>query len=294
MRLQPGIFGEQYYFITPLILLSAYIGFSIFFFYTALKKIFKTDSYLAATVGICLTFVSMQLCMTPSDSFYWYNGAIYYTFFYSLMLFLFALLIRMRTSKAAGTVIFTLISFVLAFLIGGSNYATALFMCIILALAAGAAIYSVLTKKNKVIRSYHMAAYIIVALAAMAGLFISMAAPGNALRQDSVGGSTGILKTFIYTFAFGGYSIAKVLNAPCLIFFVCMIPAFYSIAKKSGFSYRYPLLVAVFTFGLYCSMGTPVFYAQGLRMPYRMMNIIFFAAYVYICLLYTSPSPRDA
>lgn len=282
MRLQPGIFGEQYYFITPLILLSAYIGFSIFFFYTALKKIFKTDSYLAATVGICLTFVSMQLCMTPSDSFYWYNGAIYYTFFYSLMLFLFALLIRMHTAKAAGTVIFTLISSVLAFLIGGSNYATALFMCIILALAAGAAIYSVLTKKNKVIRSYHMAAYIIVALAAMAGLFISMAAPGNAFRQDSVGGSTGIIKTFIYTFAFGGYSIAKVLNAPCLIFFVCMIPAFYSIAKKSGFSYRYPLLVAVFTFGLYCSMGTPVFYAQGLRMPYRMMNIIFFAAYVYI------------
>lgn len=282
MRLQPGIFGEQYYFITPLILLSAYIGFSIFFFYTALKKIFKADSYLAATVGICLTFVSMQLCMTPSDSFYWYNGAIYYTFFYSLMLFLFALLIRMRTARAAGTVIFTLISSVLAFLIGGSNYATALFMCIILALAAGAAIYSVLTKKNKVIRSYHMAAYIIVALAAMAGLFISMVAPGNALRQDSVGRSTGIIKTFIYTFAFGGYSIAKVLNAPCLIFFVCMIPVFYSIAKKSGFTYRYPLLVAVFTFGLYCSMGTPVFYAQGLRMPYRMMNIIFFAAYVFI------------
>ena len=282
MRLQPGIFGEQYYFITPLILLSAYIGFSIFFFYTALKKIFKADSYLAATVGICLTFVSMQLCITPSDSFYWYNGAIYYTFFYSLMLFLFALLIRMRTAKAAGTIIFTFISSVLAFLIGGSNYATALFMCIILALAAGAAIYSVLTKKNKVIRSYHMAAYIIVALAAMAGLFISMAAPGNALRQNSVGGSTSIIKTFIYTFAFGGYSIAKVLNAPCLIFFVCMIPAFYSIAKKSGFTYRYPLLVAVFTFGLYCSMGTPVFYAQGLRMPYRMMNIIFFAAYVFI------------
>ena len=99
MRLQPGIFGEQYYFIAPLILLSAYMGFSIFFFYTALKKIFKADSYLAATVGICLTFVSMQLCTTPSDSFYWYNGAIYYTFFYSLMLFLFALLIRMRTPK---------------------------------------------------------------------------------------------------------------------------------------------------------------------------------------------------
>ena len=282
MRLQPGIFGEQYYFIAPLILLSAYMGFSIFFFYTALKKIFKADSYLAATVGICLTFVSMQLCTTPSDSFYWYNGAIYYTFFYSLMLFLFALLIRMRTAKAAGTIILTAISSVSAFLIGGSNYAAALFMCIILALSAGAAVYFVILRKNKVIRPYHMAAYLIVAAAAMAGLFISMAAPGNALRQQSVGGSTGIVKTFVYTFAFGGYSIAKVLNAPCLIFFICMIPVFYRIARRSGFTYRYPLLVAVFTFGLYCSMGTPVFYAQGLRMPYRMMNIIFFAAYVLI------------
>ena len=282
MRLQPGIFGEQYYFIAPLILLSAYIGFSIFFFYTALKKIFKADSYLAATVGICLTFVSMQLCATPSDSFYWFNGAIYYTFFYSLMLFLFALLIRMRTAKAAGTIIITAISSVSAFLIGGSNYAAALFMCIILALSAGAAVYFVILRKNKVIRPYHMAAYIIVAAAAMAGLFISMAAPGNALRQQSVGGSTGIVRTFVYTFAFGGYSIAKVLNAPCLIFFICMIPVFYRIARRSGFTYRYPLLVAVFTFGLYCSMGTPVFYAQGLRMPYRMMNIIFFAAYVLI------------
>lgn len=282
MRLQPGIFGEQYYFFAPLILLSAYMGFSIFFFYTALKKIFKADGYLAATVGICLTFVSMQLCATPSDSFYWYNGAIYYTFFYSLMLFLFALLIRMRTAKAAGTIILTAISSLSAFLIGGSNYAAALFMCIILALSAGAAIYFVILRKNKVIRPYHMAAYIIVTLAAMAGLFISMAAPGNALRQQSVGGSTGIVKTFVYTFAFGGYSIAKVLNAPCLIFFICMIPVFYRIARRSGFTYRYPLLVAVFTFGLYCSMGTPVFYAQGLRMPYRMMNIIFFAAYVLI------------
>ena len=282
MRLQPGIFGEQYYFIAPLILLSAYTGFSIFFFYTALKKIFKAGSYLAATVGICLTFVSMQLCTTPSDSFYWFNGAIYYTFFYSLMLFLFALLIRIRTAKAAGTIILTAISSVSAFLIGGSNYAAALFMCIILALSAGAAVYFVILRKNKVIRPYHMAAYIIVAAAAMAGLFISMAAPGNALRQQSVGGSTGIVKTFVYTFAFGGYSIAKVLNAPCLIFFICMIPVFYRMARRSGFTYRYPLLVAVFTFGLYCSMGTPVFYAQGLRMPYRMMNIIFFAAYVLI------------
>lgn len=63
------------------------------------------------------------------------------------MLFLFALLIRMRTAKAAGTIILTAISSVSAFLIGGSNYAAALFMCIILALSAGSAVYFVILRK---------------------------------------------------------------------------------------------------------------------------------------------------
>lgn len=282
MRLQPGIFGEQYYFIAPLILITSFAACSLYFFYTVFKKVFRSDGYRSGIIALAITFVMMQLTATPSDSFYWYNGSIYYTFFYSLMLLLFALLIRLRTCHAPAAAALTVVSCVLAFLIGGSNYATALFMCIILALTAGAAIYCVILKKNTVIRGYHVSAYVIIALAAMAGLFISMAAPGNAIRQASVGGSTSLVKTFVYTFAFGGYSVAKVLNAPCLVFFICMIPVFYAIARRTSFSYRYPLLVLVFTFGLYCSMGTPVFYAQGLRMPYRMMNIIFFAAYSFI------------
>jgi hypothetical protein len=190
MRLQPGIFGEQYYFIAPLILISSFAACSMFFFYTVFKRVFHTDGYRAGIIALAITFVSMQLCNTPSDSFYWYNGAIYYTFFYSLMLLLYALLIRMRTASPAATAVLTIISGMLAFLIGGSNYATALFMCIVLALTAGAAIYCVILKKNTVIRGYHVPAYIIIAVAAIAGLFISMAAPGNAIRQSSVGGST--------------------------------------------------------------------------------------------------------
>ena len=282
MRLQPGIFGEQYYFIAPFILITAYAACSIFFFYTAFKKIFLTDSCRAGIIALSITFVAMQLSDTPSDSFYWYNGAIYYTFFYSIMLLLFALMIRLRTSRSGAAAVLSLLCAVLAFLTGGSNYATALFMCIILALAAGASIYYVVLKKNTIIRPYHTAMYITIAVAAMAGLFISMSAPGNMIRQESVGGSTGLVKTFIYTFAFGGYSLAKVLSAPCLVFFVCMVPIFYMIAKRTNFNYKYPLFVLIFTFGLYCSMGTPVFYAQGLRMPYRMMNIIFFSAYSFI------------
>ena len=282
MRLEPGIFGEQYYFIAPFILITSYVGCSLFFFYTVLKKVFSADKYRSGIVALSMTFVSMQLTHVPSDSFYWYNGSIYYTFFYSLMLLLFAFMIRLRRTYGARTLPLCILSVALAFFIGGSNYATALFTAIILALSAGTALYHVILKRNRVIKSYHSAIYVAIAIAGMTGLFISMSAPGNAIRQASVGGSTGLIKTFIYTFAFGGYSLAKVLSSPCLIFFLCMAPVFYYIAAKTNFSYPMPLLVLVFTFGLYCSAGTPVFYAQGLRLPYRMMNIIFFSAYSFI------------
>lgn len=282
MRLEPGIFGEQYYFIAPFILITSYVGCSLFFFYTVIKKIFGADKYRSGIVALSMTFVSMQLTLVPSDSFYWYNGSIYYTFFYSLMLLLFAVMIRLRGTYGIRTLPLCILSVALAFFIGGSNYATALFTAIILALSAGVTLYFVILKKNTIIKSYHAAIYVAIAIACMAGLFISMSAPGNAVRQASVGGSTGIIKTFIYTFAFGGYSLAKVLSSPCLIFFICMVPVFYFVAAKTHFSYHMPLLVLIFTFGLYCSAGTPVFYAQGLRIPYRMMNIIFFSAYSFI------------
>lgn len=282
MHLQPGIYGEEYYFIAPFLLITAYAVCSLFFFYTVMRRSFRTGRRTAGAVSIAMTFVSMQLANVPSDSFYWYNGAIYYTFFYSLMLLLFSLLIILRTMRGAGFWILSLVSIALAFFIGGSNYATALFTAIMLALVSGAGMYYVLRGKNKTITARHAVAYVVIAAACLAGLFISMAAPGNANRQASVGGSTGIVKTFLYTFAFGGYSLANVLSAPCLVFFLCMAPVFYRIAKNMGFAFRYPLFVMIFTFGLYCSAGTPVFYAQGLRMPYRLMNIIYFSAYSWI------------
>lgn len=282
MQLQPGIFGENYYFIAPLLLITAYAACSLFFFDTAMKKIFGADKYRSGIVSLSVTFVSMQLANVPSDSFYWYNGSIYYTFFYSLMLLLFALMIRMNGSRTQhANPAFLLPCIILAFFIGGSNYATALFTSIILALTAGFFLYRAIRQKTGVC-SWRACFYCLIAVSCMTGLFISIAAPGNANRQADVGGSTGLVMTFIYTFAFGGYSLANVLSAPCIIFFLCITPILYAIAKRTAFSFRCPLLVLIFTFGLYSSAGTPVFYAQGLRIPYRLMNIIYFSAYPFI------------
>lgn len=80
MRLQPGIFGEQYYVIAPVILITTFVISMFLFIYTLLRRWFKAGRAASVAVGTVLTFAALQFTYKPSDSFYWYNGAIYYTF----------------------------------------------------------------------------------------------------------------------------------------------------------------------------------------------------------------------
>ena len=66
---------------------------------------------------------------------------------------------------------------------------------------------------------------------------------------------------------------------PVLVLWIGLLPLLYRLTGRTNFQYRCPLLVLLFTFGIYSSQGTALFYAQGLRMPERMSNIIYFNAY---------------
>ena len=198
MRLQPGIFGEQYYSIAPFILITAYVLCSLLFYYVALKNIFNADRLRSSIVAVCITFVSIQLVDTPSDSFYWFNGSIYYTFFHSLMLLMFSLMIIIKKMHGPIIILPCLGSILLAFFIGGSNFATALFTAIVLTLTAFYTIYCARNRRN----GFYMAhgfIYWLIFFAALTGLFLSIKAPGNAVRQASVGQSSSLIITFIYT-----------------------------------------------------------------------------------------------
>lgn len=274
MRLQPGIFGEEYYAITPVILITSFVLCSLFFYYTMLRKWFNCDKLKSGFASFTVVFAALQFTHVPSDSFYWYNGAIYYTFFHSLMLLLFALLTYSIHSRHMWTVILnTVLAIPLAFVIGGSNYSTALFTAIILVLA------TVYYSYKKDLRAIAVG---LVTAAMLTGLCISILAPGNSIRQEAVGGSNGILTALVYSFAYGAYSICNATTAPIIILWIALIPVFYKIAANSKYSFRYPIFVALFTYGLFCSQGTAVFYAQGLRIPYRMMNIIYFSYFILI------------
>lgn len=276
MYLQPAIWGERFYTATPVLLITAFAASMLTFMYVFLRKWFGAGKTSAAGVSVAVTFCALQFTHVPSDSFYWYNGSVYYTFFFSLMLVLFTLVtlvIKNKSRLSRG--ISLAFAIILAFIVGGGNYATALFTAVVLAVIT---VWNIIAKKKT---SFMLAA---VTAALLASFFISVAAPGNALRQNSLGGSQGVVKALIYSFAYGGYNIASATTFPAAVMWAALLPVFYRIAARTGFKFRYPGLMLIFTFGIFCSQGTPVFYAQGLRIPYRMMNIIYFCYYIFMTL----------
>ncbi|MBQ6875717.1 MAG: hypothetical protein IJN46_05735 [Lachnospiraceae bacterium] len=282
MHLQPALFGEQYYSLTPFILLTTFVLSSLFFYQAMLHDVFRAPIFVAHIISLSITFVSLQLTHTPSDSFYWYNGGIYYTFFHGLALILFTLLIKLwHTCSLKKSIFLFFLSIPLAFFIGGGNFPTALLTGLLMSLALMSMIRKAAIRKQSADRRTALFLALIV-ISFFSAFLLSLTAPGNTIRQSSVGNHTGLVKTFLLSFAYGGYSLANLFSTPCVLLFTFISPLLYIIAKQSGFKFKQPLLVLLFTFGLFCSLGTPVFYAQGLKMPPRITNIIYFCGYIWI------------
>lgn len=274
MRLQPGIFGDEFYVIAPIILITTFVVSMLAFFYYGLRKWFGAGKVASIGISLCVTFCALHFTHVPADSFYWYNGAIYYTFFYSLMLLLFLIVtVLLKSNSMPAKIVAFVIGLPLAFVIGGGNYATALVTAVLLLVII---VWHIIQKERRVIP------VALVTLAMLIGFAISMLAPGNAIRQESVGAGPGVIKALLYSFAYGGYNIASSTTFPVAVLWIVLLPVFYRIAAGSKMQFRYPLLMLIFTFGIFCCQGTPVFYAQGLRMPYRMMNIIYFSYYIFM------------
>ena len=297
MFMTPALFSESFYAVTPLILITSFVASMLFFFITVLRYWLGAGQRQSLAVALCVTFTALQLTLVPSDSFYWYNGAIYYTFFFALMLVLFALVtLLLKHPSHSIRVLSLVLSCLLCAVIGGGNFATSLFTVLILAVLI--VFYSVFHSERYEAKLHGANALvslpslteirrrrlglILILILGLITFFITVFAPGNAVRQAGVGEHSGLLKTFAFSFAYGAYAIAQSTSVPVLVLWILLIPLFYRMAKDSSYQFRYPGLVLLFTYGLFCAQGTPVFYAQGLRIPYRMMNIIGFAYYPFM------------
>ena len=193
--LQPGIYGG-YQATAWLLVFSLLIG--ILFFHVRVFALVNNPNRRGENLrhgGIIaiLTFLLMIEGM-PSipEGLYWYNGAVYYSFFFSLSLILLGLLAGVFTGKTklAGKIV----ALFLGAVISGGNYTTAL---VTLELIFLALVCSLWKRRERFVfhdpaklQTWKGSTDFLFLLFVISGVCfaVSMAAPGNQKRADAVGG----------------------------------------------------------------------------------------------------------
>ena len=280
--LQPGIYGG-YQATAWLLVFSLLIG--ILFFHVRVFALVNNPNRRGENLrhgGIIaiLTFLLMIEGM-PSipEGLYWYNGAVYYSFFFSLSLILLGLLAGVFTGKTklAGKIV----ALFLGAVISGGNYTTAL---VTLELIFLALICSAWERRGHFAahdpekpRSAKSPAAFLLLLFAISGVCfaISMAAPGNQKRADAVGGLSAVSaigeafrQAVILIRQYTG--LLQILFALCLILFFL----FFSKSRRMRHPVRAMLLGSLLLFLLFVSGLVPPIYGVGNIGAGRQQNIV--------------------
>ena len=118
------------------------------------------------------------------------------------------------------------------------------------------------------------------------GMLISVSAPGNAVRQADVIASgytpSGPLKAVALSLALGGAMAVGWFDLSGVVVILLTVLFVGPYLRKTGWRFRYPLLVVAFLFCVFASQFTPSVYAATSPGPYRLRNVAYF---VYLLLL---------
>ena len=265
MAFQPSIWGFRYYTLTTYIMLATLLGGVFFFsfrFFLGLFKINKSLSGIIASV-ICIAFT--QFVPTANQSFYWYNGSVYYTFTFGLMLIMYAISIGYILYCGVWRI---LLLSIFSILIGGSNYVTALLSAVI-----SLSIISVLVSK----KDRKWLALLIPFIILLISFAISILAPGNAVRQDEVPNHPGPVQAIVLSFKYGFLNMVTWADLRLLACILFLLPFLFGAASScQHFSFPLPPLFTAFSFCLYSSAFTPHLYALASDGPDRLKNIVYF------------------
>lgn len=276
MYLAPNIFGNLPYRLVTTVILLLLVGGIFYWNRCLLGGWLKLPVAARLIVSSCLSLLCVETVPSQGETFFWYNGAMYYTGYFAVTLFfLGSLLCYIRRQGVLRLVLLLLLALFLA----GGNYVSLLPCLILLTLAA--LVLHVQRRKG----AWGVTA---VTLAMLAGLIVSAAAPGNRIRQDGMwqipawkAVAKALLQGLAYMRAWiGGWWLLAAL---------LLTPVLWKYLKKSSFRFRFPLLAVALCYGIFCSMSCPTFYTMNSTGPARAVAVVYygfllfsFAAYGYV------------
>ncbi len=264
MALQPSIWGFRYYSITTWIMLSSLISGIFFLCFRLFSGLFHIQKSVSGIIAAVICIICTQFLPAANESFYWYNGSVYYTFTFGIMLIMYAVYIGFYLH---GSVFRILLLCLLSVITGGSNYITALLSSVITSVV----LINLLIKKDRKLFSCLIPySFLIISF------IISISAPGNAVRQAANSVHPDAVPAILLSFK---YAMSNAVLWTDLRFISCilfLLPFIWAAAASCNNKFSYPLLITLISFCIYSSAFTPHIYALGTDGPNRLKNIVFF------------------
>jgi hypothetical protein len=272
MAIEPSVFGEQYYVIAAPLIMGSLVAGSLFFWHVVICE--ELDGDRGTWVAVTCVTCALQLLLQPSavEGIFWYNSAVYYTFFHALMLVYLGTVLRAvhpmggHSPKAA-----MIWSAVLGALLAGGNFVT-----VLVSLELSATLLAVLYVRREPAMVRMLPAFCLLALGAM----ISFAAPGNSVRQQVQfpDAGLGVIDT-IWQSSVSGFSyLAQWSGGLVALGMLALLPLILrtmSGPRTPRMVCRLPGLVSVASIALFATSYTPTFYSMGTVGPGRAQNARF-------------------
>lgn len=264
MSLQPGIFGDSCYGLSTAVLLTV-LAFSLLgFVCTLCACTLGMDRNASLCVAALTAFCCIQFVPTPVESYYWFNGGIYYTFYFSVSLLAAALLLRRHRKKSP----LQWLLLPLMPLLGTGNLVTGLLCLATLSLYA----FWLLCVKKK---GDWLA---LVSLALLAAAFaVNAFAPGNGVRQtEHIESAQSAVSAVLAALGDGARYTLKWCAGPTPFALLLAVPLFWRWAEESPLPFRFPPLVTLASFLLLSAGFAPSEYALSAAGEARIVDIQFY------------------
>ncbi|MBO5486417.1 MAG: hypothetical protein J5988_05745 [Eubacterium sp.] len=273
--LQPEVFSSHAYVITAFLMLFLLVGSSALLFKCVLVKKLGFDKWSCYFIVLMYLMLTIEFVPGIKSAFFWYNGTVHYMLPFAMCQLLAVLLMKyIETYKVKYFIGIT----ILMTLLGGSNYQASLF-ALIAAFYAGVSVFlpeagikikrDGIRAQEKVIgkKEYRVFLLVVPVILEMAGLVVSMKAPGNNVRAGGNFGfsvSDGFVTVGISFLQgildiVGYYKEKPVIFIGLLILFLIMLEALGSMDGEKHI--KHPVLSCIALYCLYSAMQAPAIYA---------------------------------
>lgn len=281
--LQPGIWGEHFYKIVVWIMLGGLIGFQLLSAWIFLAKNRKENRFL--WIPVIVPSLMIQILYTPSvvESFYWYAGAVNYTWISMLGVLFLTLFIKRMNSGHKGTkaVLEGCFMAVLALMIGGDNFATSL-SAIVAMISAWIMIYVCEGKEKFIVgikKTWFLFGFVLLSLGTCVfSPAITSRMNANFGGENAYGPVQAVVESLYRTF----WNIISWTDMKMILLILLIIPFAYRCVGHLSFPFKKPVLYTFLSFCVYASEITATLYVDGTTGGGRMAAILYYAYHIWL------------